>query len=128
MTVTLKGIITDLRAIAEHIRLDWHRQRERKLRRKYLHRLEELPLSNIEQVVLAILMTQSKKRQDHYEDKIFGLLTTDARELANKQRRLWEGAAKMSAQCLQGFENEYTSNHQITIHQEAAKQAICDCG
>jgi hypothetical protein len=50
--------------------------------------------------VLMLLMTQSKKRQDHYEDKIFGLLSTEARVLARKQHRLWEGAAKMSAQCL----------------------------
>lgn len=97
-------IISDLRAFAAYIRLDWHRQRERKLRRKYLHRLEELPLSNIEQVVLAILMTQSKKRQDHYEDKMIGLLTTNARDLAEKQHKLWEGAARMSTQLLTDFE------------------------
>jgi hypothetical protein len=96
-------IIKDVMGLCEHIRLNWHRQRERKLRREYLHRLEELPLSNIERVVLMLLMTQSKKRQDHYEDKIFGLLTTEARELARKQRKLWEGAAKMSAQCLREF-------------------------
>jgi hypothetical protein len=98
--VDLRRIITDLRQLGEYFRLNRHRQRERKLRRKYLHRLEELPLSNLERVVLMPLMTQSKKRQDHYEDKIFGLLTTEARELANKQHRLWEGAAKMSAECL----------------------------
>jgi uncharacterized protein (DUF2384 family) len=98
--VDLRRIITDLRGLGEYIRLNRHLQRERKLRRKYLHRLEELPLSNLERVVLMLLMTQSKKRQDHYEDKIFGLLTTEARELARKQHRLWEGAAKMSAQCL----------------------------
>jgi hypothetical protein len=98
--VDLRRIITDLRGLGEYIRLNRHRQRERKLRRKYLHRLEELPLSNLERVVLMLLMTQSKKRQDHYEDKIFGLLTTEARELARKQHRLWEGAAKVSAQCL----------------------------
>jgi hypothetical protein len=96
----LKRIITDLRGLCEYIKLNRHRQRERRLRRKYLHRLEELPLSNLERVVLMLLMTQSKKRQDHYEDKIFGLLTTEARELAHKQRKLWEGAAKMSTQCL----------------------------
>jgi uncharacterized protein (DUF2384 family) len=98
--VSLNQIITDLRELGEYVRLNRHRQRERKLRRKYLHRLEELPLSNLERVVLMLLMTQSKKRQDHYEDKIFGLLTTEARELARKQHRLWEGAAKVSAQCL----------------------------
>jgi hypothetical protein len=102
--IRLNRIIKDLRVIAEQVILDWHRQRERKLRRKYLHRLEELPLSNLERVVLTLLMTQSKKRQDHYEDKIFGLLTTEARELARKQHRLWEGAAKMSAQCLRELE------------------------
>jgi hypothetical protein len=98
--VGLNSIITDLRELGEYVRLNRHRQRERKLRRKYLHRLEELPLSNLERVVLMLLMTQSKKRQDHYEDKIFGLLSTEARVLARKQHRLWEGAAKMSAQCL----------------------------
>ena len=95
--------LKDLRGLPGYIRLERHRERERKLRRKYLHRLEELPLSNTERVVLAILMTQSKKRHDHYEDKMFGFLTTEARELATKQRRLWEGAAKMSAKCLSEF-------------------------
>jgi hypothetical protein len=100
----LTQLAAGLRGLRQHIRLNRNRQRERKLRRKYLHRLEELPLSNIERVVLMLLMTQSKKRQDHYEDKIFGLLTTEARELARKQHRLWEGAAKMSAQCLSEFD------------------------
>ena len=34
----------------------------------------------------------------------FGPGIVDARELAVKQRRLWEGAAKMSAQCLNDLE------------------------
>lgn len=100
----LKRIAKDLMGLWEHIKLDWHRQRERKLRRKYLHRLEELPLSNIEQVVLAILMTQSKKRQDHYEDGMMGFTATEARELVEKQHKLWEGAARISAQLLSEFE------------------------
>lgn len=103
--VGLTRLITDLRAFAEYVRFDRHRQRERKLRRKYLHRLEELPLSNIERIVLMILMTQSKKRQDHYEDKMMGFLTSEARELVSRQRRLWEGAAKMSAQWLNDLNN-----------------------
>lgn len=101
----LKRLVEALRVLPGYIRLERHRERERKLRRKYLHRLEELPLSNIERIVLMLLMTQSKKRQDHYEDKIFGFLTTEASELAKKQRGLWEGAARMSVECLSDLES-----------------------